>query len=410
MAQEPGILRGIAWQEAFPALRLFSALRLALSFRAILLAAIALALTSAGWRVDDWIFSDTTIPRLQEEINSNRVWPWEYRVESPPLDQFTSLEGWREQSPLLLAWGEISDPFSRMYEPEITFDHFVYLLAGALWTLAVWALFGGAITRLAAVTFARQENVSWKQLTRFVVPRWPAYFAAPLLPILGTFLLATLLALLGLLLRFDAGILAAGILWPLVLLVGFLMAFLLLGLFFGWPLMWGTISAEGTDSFGALSHSYSYAYQRPLKYLLYAVIAALVGVLGWYLVALFATWIIDLANWGVSWGSGAATLGDVVARNDLTTLAGAGGALIGFWQGCIAMLAAAFIFTYFWSASTVIYFLLRLQVDAKEMDEVFMTEDRQRHALPPLKTGADGVAEAADDPATSDQDSPRRKS
>ena len=47
---------------------------------------------------------------------------------------------------------------------------------------------------------------------------------------------------------------------------------LAVGLAAGWPLMWPTISSEGTDAFDALSRSYAYVYQRPLAYLLYAVI------------------------------------------------------------------------------------------------------------------------------------------
>ena len=65
---------------------------------------------------------------------------------------------------------------------------------------------------------------------------------------LGAGLVALLLALVGLALRVDVGVLVASVFWPLVLLGGFVMAFLLLGLFFGFPLMWGAISAEGTDS------------------------------------------------------------------------------------------------------------------------------------------------------------------
>ena len=52
------------------------------------------------------------------------------------------------------------------------------------------------------------------------------------------------------------------------------MALLLLGLAFGWPLMWATISTEGTDSFDALSRSYAYVFQRPLRYLFYVVVRA----------------------------------------------------------------------------------------------------------------------------------------
>ena len=83
--------------------------------------------------------------------------------------------------------------------------------------------------------------------------------------------------------RANLGLLLGGISGRWCWLAGLLMALLLLGLLFGWPLMWGTISTEGTDSFDALSRSYAYLFQRPLHYLFYALVAA-IGWLGWILV------------------------------------------------------------------------------------------------------------------------------
>ena len=82
------------------------------------------------------------------------------------------------------------------------------------------------------------------------------------------------------------------------------MALLLLGLLFGWPLMWATISAEGTDSFDALSRSYAYVFQRPLHYLFYALVAGVIGWLGWLLVQNFAAGVVWMGYWAAGWGSG----------------------------------------------------------------------------------------------------------
>ncbi len=401
MSEDRGTVRAVAWLELFPALSLFSALRMGLNIRALLLAAIAIVGTSAGWRLCGLPFHDPDEPAaapFDKRIEANRIWPWQQPVGAAPVDQLTSLETWWQQSPLIFAWNEISAPFERMYTANASFAEIVYWLLCALWSLLVWSFFGGAITRMAAVSLARQENQSWKQLTSFVRPRFAAYLIAPLFPILGTFLVAIFLSVVGLVMRAGFGVLLAGIVWPLVLLGGFAMAFLLIGLFFGWPLMWGAISAEGTDSFGALSHSYSYTYQRPLHYLLYVVAAAFIGVLGWYLVSTFAYWTITLSNWGVSWGSGVARLNEVMGQSsELGWLGERGASLVQFWNHGVRTLALAFIFSYFWSSTTVIYFLLRRGVDATEMDEVFMPEEKQLHGLPSLKTGPDGVAEVADD-------------
>jgi len=409
MAEERGTLRAIAWQEAFPALRIFSALRMALNFKALVLAAIAVAGMTAGWRTLGQIFADPDNPELARAIQQHNAWPWHRPLSAPGVDEITTPRAWPAESPLLLAWDEMSGPLRQLYgvhpdpyhpyRPAPSFASFGYLLCCALWGLLIWAFFGGAITRLAAVAFARQENVSLGQLAGFVSPRLSAYFVAPLFPIVGTLFMAAFMAALGLLMRAEIGVLLASFVWPLVLLGAFMMAFLLVGLFFGFPLMWGAISAEGTDSFGALSHSYSYTYQRPLQYLLYGAIAAVVGVLGWYLVSLFAVLIIQLGNWGVSWGSGNARIESIYGPVSMGSAADTGAAIIEFWNNCVRTIAFGFVFSYFWSATTVIYFLLRRLIDATELDEVFMPNEDQKHGLPPLKTGPDGVPAVVDEAA-----------
>jgi hypothetical protein len=286
-------------------------------------------------------------------------------------------------------------PMKRMYQvaEAPTFAGFIYLLSCGLWTLLIWTYFGGAISRQTAVAFARQENVSLGALAKFVHGKAGAYAAAPLFPLIGSTLIALPLAGLGLLLRLDLSWADAlvGIVWGAALFGGFLMAFLLLGLFFGFPLMWAAISAEGTDSFGALSHAYAYVYQRPLKYLGYAVLAALAGVLGWYLVAMFAFWINELALWSVSWGSGVERLAEARTVGAAEGLAATGARAMAFWTNGMMLLAYAFVFSYFWTATTVIYFLLRRLVDATALDEVYMPGEADKRGLPTLKTGADGV-------------------
>lgn len=410
MTDDRDTIRSVAWREVFPGLHLFSALRMALSFRALVLSAIALVATSAGWRLFGYLFSGTSDPHFQNQIELNSHWPWEFHtLAAPTAGQLLTPSDWDDTSPLLIAWRELSAPFIHVFTSEATFSQTVYWLLCALWALAFWAFIGGVITRTAAVSFARQENLAWGKAAGFAQSRWGAYFAAPLFPVLGAFLVAAFLAVLGLLLRphpdaaGGAGLLATGVLWPLALFGGFVMAFLLIGLFFGWPLMWGAISSEGTDSFGALSHALSYTYQRPLQYLMYAVAAAGIGLLGWYLVALFAVLILELTAWGVSWGSGGPRLADALmygaTQSEVNSAGAVGAALIHFWNNCVRMLAGAFVFSYFWSASTVIYFLLRRLVDGTELDEVYLPEEQGLHGLPPLKTGPDGMPEAADDPA-----------
>ncbi|MEX2114594.1 MAG: hypothetical protein WD845_15475 [Pirellulales bacterium] len=385
-------------------LRLLAAARLALNFRLLLLAALALAGTVAGWRILAEMFANTDNTILQREMEANGIWPWESQITPLQPGSLWSPETWQHVNPLMHSWDAISKPFVQIYRSDVTLTQWTYWLCCALWSLAIWAFFGGAITRIAAVSFARHENVSWTKVGNFVRPRWISYFFAPLMPMLVTFMGAAVLALVGLLTKSEAGLLAAGILWPIVLVGGFIMAFLLIGLFFSWPLMWAAISTEGTDAFGALSHAYAYVYQRPLRYFLYGVLAALVGVLGWFVVTQFAYWILQLSYWGVSWGGAADGLAALSESQELGRLGNTGVQLIRFWNGLLTTLALAYVFSYFWVATTVIYFLLRREVDATELDDVFLPEEQQLHGLPPLKTDPDGMVEPADDgPAAADE-------
>ncbi len=266
-------------------------------------------------------------------------------------------------------------------------------------------------------------------MTAFARSKWWAYFTAPLFPLLVSLLAAIPIALVGLLLRFELGMFLAGLFWFVTLLDGFFLAVLLLGLFFGWPLMWATISVEGTDSFDALSRSYAYTFQRPLQYLAYFLLTALLGALGMLVVGLFAWGTIVLTGWAASWLAGAqlaqatiaghAGLGSSVgglglasgtgAAGDLGSLGQAGLGLIGFWNNVAVTLAASFALSYFWTSTTAIYFLLRRHVDATELDEVYLPEEREPYGLPPLETDAAGVVGVADEtspPATGDPPRP----
>ena len=183
--------------------------------------------------------------------------------------------------------------------------------------------------------------------------------------------------------------------WPLVLVAGLLMALLLLGLLFGWPLMWATISAEGTDSFDALSRSYAYTFQRPLHYLFYASVAGVIGWLGWLLVQNFAAGVVWMGYWAAGWGCSSEQLGRMLGESNGDQRRRS----IHFWAGCVKLLAVGYLFSYFWTAAAAIYFLLRRDVDATEMDEVFLDADadEERFGLPTIATDEAGAPAATDD-------------
>jgi hypothetical protein len=181
--------------------------------------------------------------------------------------------------------------------------------------------------------------------------------------------------------------------------------------------MWATISTEGTDTFDALSRTYAYTMQRPLQYLLYAMLVAILGALTWLLVVGFSEAVIHVSWWAADWGVFderrmeaivAATNRDQPAVDylaaegaEITSTGQIGIALFRFANGCLRAVAYSFAYGYFWVAACGIYLVLRRDVDHTETDEIYLDDDSQSYGLPPLTEDEAGVAKVDDQPEIS---------
>jgi hypothetical protein len=433
MSDDRGSLRNVSWHDLCPWLIIFRTFGLAISFPLLLLATAGTLLTPVGWRCSELLFvrgevrSDAV---LMQFVDYNRHWPGQRDGSSQPVPGGVNLPYpvnnfvFNVMGDSTSVYQRLVQPFLQLFNLDWTIEKFAYFLFGGLWTLFVWAFFGGAITRVAAMHLGREERAGLVEAVKYAVGKLGAYFAAPLYPLLGVVLIAVPMFLLGLLMRLDVGVAVAGVLWLLVLLGGFLMALLLTGLLFGWPLMWGAISSEGSDSFDALSRSYAYTYQRPLHYLFYSLLAVAFGAVGWLVVYLFSEAVIHLCYWGVSWGTGHERMSELLNAADgmrkSDGLLGAGFGMLQFFNGLVRTIASGFTFSFFWCLATAIYLLLRRDVDQTELDEIFVEDEQEPYGLPPLKpdkAGVPGVAEPdsdrediarVDSPATKDDESDER--
>ncbi len=414
-------------QQYRPYLVIFYALRPAVGLRNLALATLGLIGTIAGWRVcwnlfgrpsADGHFADPVLARLgsaaataaEAPLGGATGWPpWPWEAEYQQLGSQGVGQLWADTwlAPVLNPLAQLTLPFQFLFDRDLSYVGLAHVILCGLWALAVWAFFGAAITRSAVLRLTRDEVAAWRPVREFVQSKWASYFAAPLFPLLGIALLAVPIAVLGLFARGDGSALVTAICWPLALVAGFLMTILLVGLAFGWPLMWSTISAEGTDAFDALSRSYAYVFQRPLFYLGYAAIASVVGVIGAFLVHQFALLVIHLTLWAASWGGSAPRISQV-AETGLDSAWGAfASLLIIFCNTAVMTLAAGFAISYLWCASAAIYLLLRRQVDAAELDDVYLDPQEERFGLPPM---AEINGDADDEPAAEDQPGPGKTS
>lgn len=373
-----------------------------------------------------WPFSEDRGPNpyllaeglLRKDAAGHRTVPWErgeflswlwhdqLRVLAEPLTKFLA--------PIVYLFNSSAGPYIRFY-----------LILVILWTLATWGFFGGAICRIAAVQIARNEKISLREAVDFAKEKFLNLFTAPLFPLIFLGILTFFLIIFGLIEGFlpaFGDIVLAGLLWPVVIVFGLIMAVVVVGLV-GWPLMNPTIAAEGSDNFDALSRSYSYIYQAFWHYLGYWAVALAYGAVLVFFIGFMGSLVVYLGKWGFSQAPGLQSSNPASDRDpaylfyyaptsfgwrdllikdsqyakklDTVTASGApaetyefkeeyanamkwynnvGAVLVGFWVGLFFLLIVGFGYSYFWTASTLIYFLMRKHVDDTEVDEVYFEE------------------------------------
>ncbi|MFA6132940.1 MAG: hypothetical protein WC869_02850 [Phycisphaerae bacterium] len=307
-------------------------------------------------------------------------------------------------------------------------QHCVFGIIFLAVALAAWALFGGAIHRIAALQFARDEKMSMSQALRFSSGKFISFFSAPLIPLGLILLLGLLLAIGGLVLNlWGVGAFIAGLLFFLAIIAGFAIAFLIVGLVCGSSLMYPAIAVEGSDNFDAISRGFSYVFDRPWRAAWYGLVAVVFGSV-WYLVVRVFAWLAlasahYFANWGVftggkGLGEGATRLDVLWSAPTLMDLHGpfnwaimsggekAGAFLVAFWVYLVSALLGAFLLSYIASSTTIIYCLLRRKVDATEMNEVYIEEDIQQAAPSDASSATEQGNPPAQSPAPQDATPP----
>jgi hypothetical protein len=429
MTNEDGVLRSIAWRDVCPWVILFRLYHLSLSLQLLALGLLATWAISLGWRTASAVIlseGSRARPDVQQFLASVLYWPEpepslalpdaassegaeaaaveRIRVETgatPP--QVTIVQ--RDVRPLAAFWHALQrtplyglvEPFRRLFDPTATWNQLVFYFVGGMWSLVVASWLGGAISRTAIVRLGRDERVGLRDSLDFARRKLPSYLAAPLLPLAAIFVVSVPLFLLGLIMRLNIGVAMAGLMWLPVGIVAFIIALFAIGVLFGWPLMWSAISAEGSDAFDAISRAYAYTFQRPLQYLAYALMAAVLGWLGWLVVGLFGQSVVQFAMWATGAGAGVSRLVSIEnalasGQQQVSSLVWFGSLLIHFFNRCFLGIQVAYGYSFLWSAAAAIYLLLRRDADQTELDDVYLEEeDGVTYGLPPLKTDAAGV-------------------
>ncbi len=373
-----------------------------------------------------------------------RTMPWaENRGPNPFLMTTTLIKGSGAQRQYVYDWFlayqvpnliepllKFITPVFYLFDGRAGFWTYVYLLLMILWLLVVWGFFGGVITRMAILSLAGKDGGGVREAISYVKTRYLSYLLSPLLPIalIGFMILCCML--FGIIHWIPLlGDLWDGLLWWLPLLAGLVMTLVLVGMI-GYPMMYTTLSAEGSDTFDALSRSYNYVYESPWYYIWYSFVAILYGAVLTLFVVVVGSLTVYFAKFGVSkfpaWGADRSpeylfvyapdSLGwrkvltdgspaavdsfnetiNVEARDaymkDFAWYNHMGAGMASFWVTLVFMMTIGFSYSYFWTASSQIYLLMRKRVDETDLDEVYIEEEAPE---PP----AIGAAPASPTPA-----------
>ncbi len=305
-----------------------------------------------------------------------------------------------------------------------------FALLYGLFHFAVFALFGGAICRSAALQAARDQRIGLREALRFAWDKFSGLMLAPLMPVLLFLAGAAALAVGGLIGAIPwLGELFAGAFYFLALLGGLALALMFLATVLGFHLMWPTIAVEASEAFDALTRAYNYLTSRIWHVAFYSFVLLVHGALAFVLARMVVVLTLKFAHTftglSMNWGGAAELSGPgkltamwaMPAWADLPILPSAGttpfwgellpgpvsatewvgGVLIAVWVFLLVALLGAFAVSFFFCGSTQMYFLLRRDVDATDLEEVYYEEpaDDVPPAAPEPSTATAGAAPAA---------------
>ncbi len=433
---------------------IFRALPTALTLTVLVLSLFAVTATPIGWivmeklLVNEDMLAEPAFSRLAEVNRS----PWKLAYPRwNESDSLLTVMGNQLRGVELIFDGAVKS-LSGIFSLQRGVFRFLYFLGGGIWTLLVWSFFGCAITRVALMRYTREEPIGIDEASDFAFDKFLSCFGGVAIPLLAVLALTVPAALIGLVMATNVGAAVFGTLWFIVLLISLMIAVILLGLMFAWPLIVSAISCEGQDSFDGMSRAFAYVFQRPVHYFTYALFAILFSGICWLVASAVIEGSIHTAHWATSWGmniGGGYRSAELADPSEVTVLSTADEVLeiaqleseagrsiaqprtddrpdlisnepaqavtdpgstgspgvafaqlmIRFWNSVARTFGAAFLYGLFWTMAAAVYLLLRRDLDATELDEIYLVDERRTYELPPLKGVADGVPQVDEDAA-----------
>lgn len=249
-------------------------------------------------------------------------------------------------------------------------DRWVVVLLTAVVLVPVFLVGCCAVSRHAAVEIAHGADLPVRRALVFAVRRAGTLATAVLIPIVLAAVISLILKVAGWVLLSIPGVsLLGALLYPLAVAVGLAYVLLWVGWIAGQPLIAPAVSAENADAVDALQRAYSYVLGRPGRLLLYAAVLVIQGAVA----LLVVTWLLDSAHAFASANTSAwltpERAGAVTSR---ATDAAPTARVLGFWSWMVAVVVAGWGLSFYATASTILYLLIRRVSDEQDVSEIWM--------------------------------------
>ncbi len=389
--------------------KIFQTFRMAIQPSKLIIAFASLTIIClSGW-IMDLSRTVVTVPRTNGEITELQVYITNPERVKPHIEIFKKRGEYKGVFSTIWRFG--SEKFHGAIQSLFAFDlpgvaknitdsfralmwamryHYFYSIIFFAITLAVISLAGGGLCRIAALQFAGNEKPGITEAMRFSAKRFTSFFTVPLTPVAIIIFIGLFIFLLGLICNIPRlGELITGIFMLPALIAGALITIVLIGTVAGFNLMFPAIVYDGSDCFDATSRSFSYIYSKPWRMGFYTAIAAVYGAICYTFVRFFVFLLLWVTRWFLQFGIWANNSSQTVNKlaaiwpePSFMVLRPPPPAALN-WSESVATfliylvllvvigLLISFVISFYFSANTIIYALMRNRVDNTALQDIY---------------------------------------
>lgn len=266
--------------------------------------------------------------------------------------------------------------------------------------VVVWVLFGGAISRSAAVEFSTGRVIGWEKAAALAVRKWLSLLGAVLAPLAIVVAIAVALAVGGVLFAVPVVHLAPAALYFLALIFGAIAVFVLVLWSVARPMLVPGVACEGTDALDAIQRAFAYVFARPGRLVLYMLILLVQGlvVVGLFSVIVSSVTAFTAASTGAFIGDrpreiivgGLTESAPVFELEDMpeeSTPEGESATedrpakplvtrtwarwLVSLWTEALELLVGGLLVSFYFTGGTVLYLVMRQLCDGQDVAELW---------------------------------------